>query len=367
MRFRSRKIDPKTGRIRVEQLRKTQIGSEIYPKIEKLIEAGVDTGIVVSILLEVAESVAPEIKAKLDRSAPRMLRMHRRSDRKFQRRVRKLWGPQLDALYEAYVGAEELGWNLQALHKDERDATAEALTGLHSRACLVVREIHSLLSNGFSMAAESRARTLHETAVIATVIGFQCNEPSTTDVAVRYLRHEMIDLARDYRTAVDAGMNVDSSEMELIERELGRYVAEYGRIFGRDYGWAAPLFPNVNPEKGHINFAMLEALALTGLSRLDYRLQSHHVHASALTMAMHRYKKNGQVLRVTGPSIGNFADPAIACLTALQVTTSAFAINVSPGYPDPMDIVSLVTLRELTDSAINAFSQRKQELDRRQD
>jgi hypothetical protein len=131
VRFRSRKIDPKTGRIRVDQLRKTQIGSEIYPKIEKLIEAGVDTGIVVSLLLEVAESVAPEIKAKLDRSAPRMLRMHRRSDRKFQRRVRKLWGPQLDALYEAYVGAEELGWNLQALHKDERDATAEALTGLH--------------------------------------------------------------------------------------------------------------------------------------------------------------------------------------------------------------------------------------------
>ena len=78
-------------------------------------------------------------------------------------------------------------------------------------------------------------------------------------------------------------------------------------------------------------------------------------------MAMHRYKKNGQIIRITGPSIGNYADPAIACLTALQVTTSAFAVNLSPGYPDPMDIVSLVTLRELTDSAIDAFSQRKQE------
>jgi hypothetical protein len=251
VRFRSRKIDPKTGRIRVEQLRKTQIGSEIYPKIEKLIEAGVDTGAVVSVLLEVAESVAPEIKAKLDGSAPRMLRAHRRSDRKFHRRVRKLWGPQLDALYKVYVGTEEWGWNLQALHKDERDATAEALTGLHSRACLVAREIHSLLSNGFSMAAESRARTLHETAVIATVIGFQCNEPSTNDVAVRYLRHEMIDLARDYRAAVGAGMNVDPSEMELIERELDRYVAEYGRIFARDYGWAAPISECESRERAH--------------------------------------------------------------------------------------------------------------------
>ncbi len=112
---------------------------------------------------------------------------------------------------------------------------------------------------------------------------------------------------------------------------------------------------------------MLETLAETGLSRLDYRLQSHHVHASALTMALHRYGDNGQVLRITGPSIGNFANPTIACLSALQVTTSAFVINASPEYPDPMDIVSLITLRELTNSAINAFTQRQQELDQRQD
>jgi len=32
-----------------------------------------------------------------------------------------------------------------------------------------------------------------------------------------------------------------------------------------------------------------------------------------------------------------------------------------------MDIVSLITLRELTNSAINAFTQRQQELDQRQD
>jgi len=213
------------------------------------------------------------------------------------------------------------------------------------------------------MAAASRARTLHETAVIATVIAFQCNEPNTTDVAVRYLRHEITDLARDYRAAVDAGKNVDPSEMESIENELDKCMAEYGRIFARDYGWAAPLFPNVNPEKGRISFAMLEALAETGLSRLDYRLQSHHVHASALTMAMHRYEQNGQALRITGPSIGNLADPAVACLAALQVTTSAFVVNASSGYPDVMDIVSLITLRELTNSAITAFSQRQQELD----
>jgi hypothetical protein len=68
---------------------------------------------------------------------------------------------------------------------------------------------------------------------------------------------------------------------------------------------------------------MLEALAESGLSRLDYRLQSHHIHASALTMALHSYEKNGQTIRITGPSIDNFADPAIASLSALMVSTSA--------------------------------------------
>ncbi len=220
MRFRRRQIDPKTGRTRVEELREIQIGSDIYAKMEKLVEEGVDTGTVISALLEAAESVVPKIKADLDRSAPRMLREHRRIDRKFHRRVHKLWGSPLDALYKVYVCAEELGQNLRALHENEGDATTEALASLHSRACLVVREIHSLLSNGFPMAAESRARTLHETAVIATVIGFQYDEPNAADVAVRYLRHDIADLARDYRAAAAAGKNVDPSEMKSIEDEL---------------------------------------------------------------------------------------------------------------------------------------------------
>jgi hypothetical protein len=362
MRFHSRRIDPETGRISIEELRKGRMGPEVYARIEKLAEKGVDTQALISALLEVAESTAPEIKVKLDRRAPRMLRQHRRSDRKFRRRIRKLWGPPLDALYEAYVCTEELGWGLQALYKDQTDATTEALSSLHSRACLVMREIHTLLSNGFSMAAASRARTLHETAVIASVIGFQCDEPSAADVPVRYLRHEIADLARDYKLAAEAGKNVDPSEMKSIENELNQYVAEYGPIFARDYGWAAPLFP---AEKRRITFLMLEKLAETGLSRLDYSLQSHHVHASAITMAFHRYEKNGQTLRITGPSIGNLADVAIASLNALLVTTSAFVVNASSEYPDVMDIVSLITLRELIYSAINAFSDRQEELDRR--
>jgi hypothetical protein len=294
-----------------------------------------------------------------------MLRQHRRSDRKFRRRIRKLWGPPLDALYEVYVCTEELGWGLQALHKDEADATTEALASLHSRACLVMRESILFCPTGFPWLQNLALAPLHETAVISTVIGFQCDEPSTADVAVRYLRHEIADLARDYRAAADAGKNVDPSEIESIENELNQCIAEYGRIFMRDYGWAAPLFPTMNPEKGRIDFAMLETLAETGLSRLDYRLQSHHVHASAITMALHLYEKNGQTLRITGPSIGNFADAAVASLNALLVTTSAFVVNASSEYPDVMDIVSLIALRELTYSAINAFSDRQEELDRR--
>jgi hypothetical protein len=361
MRFRSKRVDPEMGRIRVEELRKRQMDSGLYARMEELVERGADPQSLISAVFEAAESVAPEVKADLDRRAPRMLRQHRRDDRKFRRLVHKLWGPPLDDLYKVYVSTEEFGRGLQARHKDEAAATPEALANLHSRACLVMREIHSLLSNGFAMAAASRARTLHETTVIATVIGFQCDEPSTADVAVRYLRHEIADLARDYRAAADAGKNVDPSEMESIEDELNQCVAEYGRIFKRDYGWAAPLFP----ERERISFADLEKLAETGLSRLDYRLQSHHVHASALTMAFHRYDRNGQTLRITGPSIGNFADVAIASLNALLLTTSAFVANASSEYPDVTDILALITLRELTRSAMNAFGDRQEELDRR--
>ncbi len=125
-------------------------------------------------LQEALDEVVPRIARDLARRAPRMLRQHRRVNRGFERHLRKHWGKALDRFYAIVVCAEEVGHKLHGAHRkavaEEFDPVFEALIGLYARACRIAREVHQLLSGGFSFGALARSRTLHELAVITIVI-----------------------------------------------------------------------------------------------------------------------------------------------------------------------------------------------------
>lgn len=363
MRWRTRVTDPHTGLTRIALLREQRIGPEFYSELEDLIERGANSQELIDRIVEVTESSGNRIAKDLRRISPRMLREQRHLKRRLQRQTKKVWGAALDRLYQVYLCAEELGSNLQQLSDDaDKDAISEALIGLHARACLVTREVHALLTAGFPLAAMSRARTLHETAVIATVIGVFAEEEENADLAIRFLEHWVVDVARDYRAAQEAGIQVDQTDLTYVTAERDRLVEKYGRIFDRDYGWAACLFPNKNLNKDRVNFAELEKKVETELNRLDYKLQSHHVHASALTVMLHKYQRNGRSWYITRPIDTGFAEPATATLAALMASTSALVLYGLPDSPEPIDLVALAAIRQLATEAVSAFEQSQENI-----
>ena len=138
----------------------------------------------------------PRVTEKLIRTAPRMLRRHRRHQRAFERRLRKQWGEALDLYYAVGVAAEEAGATFDSTHRptavEHQDFVFEALTGLHARACRTAFEVHRLLSSGFPKGALSRCRTLHQLAVTSIIIAEHGREAAYSDIAERFLLHEVV-------------------------------------------------------------------------------------------------------------------------------------------------------------------------------
>ena len=346
-----RRVDRTTGRTTLEHLRERGIGRDLWPRLRQALD-GEHGEEVAAGFKRVTEEAAERLAAELHTRAPQMLRDHRAVRRGMQRRIDAIWGPALDALYEVYVCVEELGSDLQQLH-GSGDSQVQALLALHARACLVLAEIHALLREGLPLGAWARTRSLHETAVIATVLEKYGREAGTEDLSQRFLLHAVVDEARDLELAVRNGVTVDMEELDRVRHDRASLVARFGPMFAKDYGWARPLFPSIGT-KERVTFEALEDLAKTGLYRLDYRLGGHHVHSSAWTLALNMVPRGGVVYRLSGPTNIGLADPATVALAATLVSTSAIVHGVAQP-PEPMHLVSLEALHIMSDRATGLF------------
>src|SRR5215208_4542687 len=132
-------------------------------RMSRALAAGMDEDTAVALAGEVFsealhESV-PRVTAELIRTAPRMLRWHRRHQRAFERRLRKHWGKALDLYFSVAVSAEEARATFDSTQRpgavEHQDFVFEALSGLHARACRTAFEVHCLLSSGFPKGALS--------------------------------------------------------------------------------------------------------------------------------------------------------------------------------------------------------------------
>jgi hypothetical protein len=353
----ARHIDRATGRTSIDHLREGGIGPGIWEQVERVLEAGADPEEVASRFNEVTRRSAISLADDLERRAPQMLREHRASDRGMARRMRAVWGPAFNSFYEIYVCAEELGSNLQQLHGGS--AHIDSLLALHARTCLVLAEVHALMTAGFPFGASARTRTLHETAVIASVISEHGCEPSTADLGQRFLEHAAIDEARDIEVVARNVGDVDPDGLARARARKAALIEKYGPNFAYDYGWARPLFPT-HKDSQKVTFKELEEKADTGLDRFGYRYSSHFVHASGRTVELNVLDRGGRGYRVTGPTNIGFDVPASVALDAAVTSMSAVVHGVEP-MPDPMHLIAVETMRVLSSRALDKF-QRSQEI-----
>jgi hypothetical protein len=155
-------------------------------------------------------------------------------------------------------------------HKQLREILARLL----ARGLQVTDEILCLLENGFADGAMARWRTLHEIAVVATVIA-QHGESITE----RYLAHQAVESKRAMDKYQACCPKLGYKPLSLraqkrIEKAYDQALARYGHSFKSDYGWAALHLKESRP-----TFAHLEAAAGRTEMRAHYQMGNDNIHA----------------------------------------------------------------------------------------
>jgi Family of unknown function (DUF5677) len=313
---------------------------------------------------EVNDEAARALAKELKRRGPRMLRQRRKIRRRFERGLFRRWRKAL-RLYEiVMVAALEAGADFNEKHRpaaiEENDLVFEALVSLHARASRIASETYALLRTGHSDGAQARWRTLHELAVVGSVIA-----TGGQDLAERYLLHHYVQNARDARAYQDncAALGYDPFTTEELDEITGaerKAVARFGPEFKKDYGWAATLTASGRAP----SFRTLEKLSKLDHLRPFYGWASHQIHADAKGGYLNFATRGPQRMVIAGPTNAGLGDPGHGALISFaQLTTSLLLFGRGGEPQDTMDLVVASTLLLLCDDAGAVFLEAHERLE----
>jgi len=262
------------------------------------------------------------------------------------------------------VAAVEAGADFNEKHRpsaaQENDLVFEALVSLHARASRIASETYALLRTGHADGAQARWRTLHELAVVASVIA-----TGAQGIAERYLLHLYVQNAKDARTFQDncAALGYDpftSEEFNEIMRAEREVVARFGPEFKKDYGWAATLTTSGRAP----NFRALEKLSKLDHLRPFYGWASHHIHADSKGGYLNFAMQGPQRIMIAGATNAGLGDPGHGALISfVQLTTSLLLFGRGGEPQDTMDLVAASALLLLCDEAGDAFLEAHERLE----
>lgn len=302
----------------------------------------------------VVDSLAESLAGTLNASAPKMLAEHRRMRRGFENRLEWVWGEALDSLYQVYVCCLEIGESFNAAHRpaavEEQDHRFEALVLIHSRACLIVSEIHALLRTGHAFGARARWRTLHELSVVASILAGGDDELSNRFLlhvaAEQYVDALLHEEHRD-RTHREA---IPAEQLEGLKRVHDLTLDKYGPKFADAWMWAEPV---TAPERPTLK--RLEKVAGLDHLRPEFRTSSHLLHGGASGADLVRVEYNGRAVLMSGPSNADLTVPGHGAAISLVQVTLALIIHGREFDYGPKVLASMQALSILASETGDAF------------
>lgn len=270
---------------------------------------------------EIVNEMALPILSDLRKTAPAMLKEHRREKKGFEHRLNNDWKKPFDMfemfLVIAFEAGDEFNKEFRKDESERENYVLEVLTRLHARACQIASEILVLLKCGYADGAHARWRSLHEIAVVGSFIKTHGNE-----IAERYLLHDNIEsfkaanLYQKYYEALgDAPIPQD--EYDSIKAMHEKLIARFGNSYKNNYGWASSALNKDNP-----TFSDIEENSGLDYHRPYYKLASHNVHANPKgVMFKLGLLPNTQNILLAGPSNIGFTDPAQGTVISLGLIT----------------------------------------------
>ena len=159
---------------------------------------------------------------------------------------------------------------------------------------------------GFADGAHARWRSLHEMAVVASLI-----QENDQELAERYLLHEKVQqykLACEYQ---EAYRRLDFEPLaketfDTLKVQRDELIARFGEAFKNDYGWASSAIGSDRPTMSDI-----EQHVQLGHLRPFYRMASDNVHPNShgvyFRLGLHSSQKDEVLL--AGPSNWGWPTP----------------------------------------------------------
>lgn len=327
-------------------------------------EEAMECGLVEALEI-LTEDGPPQVAAALKADGPRMLAERRRLDRGFEKRLRQRWGSALDLYYMIAVACQEVGAEgYQEANQcdeggDDERALLEAVSGLQARACRQSLEVLSLLEAGFPKAAHAVSRSMHEGAVVASVLTEYGSTPEHSDIGLRFLLFDhitnLMDAEEHQRYAERINHEPFTDQEMAALRTTKAAVLERFPDLDRKMGWAGDL-----PGLRKRTFEELEVIAGIDHLRPYYTWASHEVHAYPKGVRLNQSGLDGDLWKLAGRTNAGLADPAQGALIALnQVTASMLTV---PGVASPSRIVASRAAMALLDEACEEFVRIEREL-----
>ena len=176
---------------------------------------------------------------------------------------------EIAAMYRKYALTNETAEDLRFV----------ALTQLHAKSVLVLREMQALLEAGYPDGAMARWRTLHELAVFACIVESSCES------AKQFILSEHINNAKGAKCYSEHASELGhepytKEELEEIDAMEAWAVEELGDVNTKsEHFWVRPFLRENNHSLKKNTFTILEKH--TGMSRFRpyYKLACEKVHA----------------------------------------------------------------------------------------
>jgi hypothetical protein len=295
------------------------------------------------ILPEVARKSARSVLKTLRERWPEEHALQEQDLNGFRERLHERWGPAIGQLRMVLTMSRE--WCQEAQQREDARKRRKPkqlrrlLIRLLVRACQVTDEIVCLLENGFADGAMARWRTLHEIAVVATVIS-QHGE----SIAERYLAHQFVESKRGMDKYLGCYKQLGFRRLPLREqkktqRNYDKVVGKYGKPFATDYGWAAFHLNSKRP-----TFADLEAAAGRAEMRSHYQMGNDNIHAGIKSIFVRLGLMDYQLF-LAGRSNAGFTEPGQnAAITLTRLTV--LVCMLEPSFDDLVAGEMMVTLGE---------------------
>jgi len=303
--------------------------------------------------------IADSVSTALHRGTPRLVGDLRSGDAHIARYLSSIWGPADNVYRAATFLAYEIGSEMAATSGHESSCIGTILD-LHARACRTSEEVRTLAMNGLLTGAMARQRSLHELAVVASVI-----DEGGDAIATRYQAYEMVERWKDvqaYQRATErlGYTPLDDDEIAASETAYNDVIAMFGSEMRRENGWAVPMFTEVvKRNNGRLYFTDLERCAKLDHLRPFYMRGSHHVHAGPRAAVLSMAVVDGRPVRIPGKTVyGNMADTChSALISMLQITSSlVVAWYRYSDHSDYESLVGLLCLQRLVEDAGDLFA-----------